>query len=117
MGYGVTRAYSFTMGAAKTTATVNVGQSYERTYLQIPTFTSITALDLYVSPDGTQTYYQVGQGVPTTATIQCLKFQIAATATSGGMTVPIPAGFQYYKVVAVDSAPAAAMGFQVICSS
>lgn len=115
MGHGLFKAYSFTMGAGSTTASVDLGRAFSKVYLQIPTFASTTALDIYASPDGTQTYYQVGKEIPNTTTVQSWSFTVAASAGANGRLVPIPPGFQRYRVVAADSAPSAAHGFQVLC--
>jgi hypothetical protein len=116
MGHGVFRAYSFTMAAQAGSASVNLGRSFQRVYLQIPSMASTTGLDVYASPDGTQTYYQIGKEVPNTTTVQSWSFTVAASAAANGRLVQIPAGLQFYKIVASDSAPSGAQGFQVLCA-
>lgn len=114
MGHGAYRAYSFTMAATAGSASVNLGRSFSRVYLQIPTMASSAGLDIYASPDGSQTYYQLGKEVANTTTVQSWSFTVAASAAGSGRLVPIPAGLQYYKIVA-DSIPTTALGFQVLC--
>lgn len=114
MGHGVFRAYSFTMAAAGTTAVVDLGRAFSRVYLQVPSMTSSANLDLYASPDGTQGYYQLGKEIPNTTTVQSWSFTVAASAAANGRLVPIPAGFQCYRVLA-DSAPAGAQKFMLLC--
>lgn len=105
------------MAAAAGSASVSLGRGYSQMYLQVPSMASTTSLDLYVSPDGTQPYYQLRNWPnAATATIQIGTFIIAATCSSGGAVIPIPGGFQNYKVVATDSAPSGAQGFQVLCA-
>lgn len=111
---GVFREFSFTMGATSGSASVTIDQAYTKIYMQVPTFTSIAALQLSASPDGTQTFYQVANEIPNSTTVQCWPFAIPATATSGGFIVPIPAGMLAYKVVA-DSVPTTALNFKLIC--
>lgn len=115
MGHGLFKSYSFTMGAAIGSATVNLGRGYPKVYLQVPTFASTTGIDIYASPDGTQTYYQIRKEVPVTTTVQSWSFSVAASAMANGGLSPIPPGFQYYKIVATDSAPSGALSFQVYC--
>lgn len=114
MGHGAYKAYSFTMAATQGSAAVNLGRSFTRAYLQIPTMASAANLDIYASPDGAQTYYQLGKDVPNTTTVQSWSFTVAASAAAGGRLVPIPTGLQYYKIVA-DSIPTTALGFQILC--
>jgi hypothetical protein len=114
MGHGVFKAYSFSIAAAGTTGVVNLGRSFQKVYLQIPTMTSAANLDIYASPDGSQTYYQLGKEVPNTTTVQSWSFTVNASAAANGRLVPIPAGLQYYRIL-VDSAPAGAQGFQMLC--
>lgn len=116
MGHGVFRTYSFTMAATAGSASVNLGRSFDKVYLQVPTMASATGLDIYASPDGSQTYYQLGKEVPNTTTVQSWSFTVAASAAANGRLVPIPAGLQFYKIISSDSAPTAALGFQVLCA-
>jgi hypothetical protein len=116
MGHGLFKAYSFTMGAAAGSASIDVSRAFSKVYLQVPTFASTTALDVYASPDGIQTYYQLSKEVPNTTTVQAWSFTIAASAMAGGRLVPLPAGVRFYKIIAADSAPAGALGFQMLCS-
>lgn len=114
MGHGLSKAYSFTMSAAVGSASVLLGRSFAKVYLQIPTMASASALDVYASPDGTQTYYQLRHSPIASTTTQTWSYTIAQSAPVNGALVPIPGGFQAYKIVA-ESIPAAALGFQVIC--
>jgi hypothetical protein len=116
MGHGVFRVYTATMAAAATTATFDLGRSFRQVYLQIPTFASISALDLYAAASAAGTYYQVGKPLVSTTTVESWTFSVAATATSGGRMLPIPGGLQYFQVKATDSAPAGAMTFKAICA-
>lgn len=114
MGFGT--YYPMTMGATSSSASVNLQRAFERVYLMIPTMPSSTALDVYGSVDGSS-YYQIRKEPANTTTVQAWTFIVAATAGANGGIVPIPAGFKYYKVVATDSAPTSAIGFNVICGN
>jgi len=115
MGFGT--YYAFTMGATSSSASVNLQRAfYDPIYLQIPTMASASALDVYGSIDGTN-YYQLRKPVPNTTTVQSWTFTVAASAGANGGIVPIPGGLKYYKIIATDSAPTAALGFNIICGN
>lgn len=115
MGHGLYKVYVATMAAAGTAATFDLGRSYRKVYLQVPTMTSSANLDIYAAAASGDTYYQVGKEVPNTTTVQSWSFTVNASAAANGRTVPMPDGLQYFKVVA-DSAPAAATAFKVLCA-
>lgn len=108
--------YAMTMAATAGSASVNLQRAFDKVYLMIPSMVSSSALDLYGSVDGTN-YYQVKKEPANTTTVQAWTFIVAATAGANGGIVPLPAGFKYYKIVATDSNPTAALGFNVICGS
>lgn len=68
MGFGVIRPHAITMAAASDSMSVNVQQAFAKVYLQIPTMTSNSAIDVYASIDGTN-YFQVRGMVPTPITV------------------------------------------------
>lgn len=112
---GASRNFTKAMAAAGTTLVVDCTKGWSNVNLLCASMVSSSALDLYAGVDGT-TFYQVKVKNPTTATVQINSFIIAASAVVNGGIVPIPQGFQYYKLVATDSAPAAAINFTVVCS-
>ena len=101
-----------TMAAAGSTASGDLQRTYQKVYVQIPTMTSVTALDIYASVDGSS-YYQIRKEVVNTASVQASSFIVPSSAAANGSLMPIPGGFQFYKVVATDSAPAAATTFKL----
>ena len=113
MGYGYPRILTATMAAAGTTAVFDCGGAFAKVYLQVPSFSSSTALDVKGAVSGT-TFYQIRRETGNTATAGAT-FIVAATAMANGGIVPLPAGFPYYQIVATDSAPAAALTFKIIC--
>jgi dihydroorotase len=112
---GATRNFVKTMAAAGTTIVVDCTKAWANVNMVCASMVSSSALDLYASVDGSA-FYQVKTRNPTTATVQINSFVIAASTVVNGGIVPIPAGFQYYRLLATDSAPAAAIGFTVVCS-
>ncbi len=104
-----------TMAAAVGSVTVDLGGNWERVFLSIPSMVSASALDVYVAVTTDQTYYQLRKEIPNTTTVQCWSFVVSAIAN--GAVVPLPAGFRYMKLIATDSAPAAAIGFKIMCDS
>lgn len=115
---GFSKGYVMTMAAAGTTATVDVLEGFERCYLQISSHASATALDVYASVNGGSNYYQVRHAPnPLTATVMGASFIIAASMMSQGAIVPMPPGFRYYKIIATDSAPAAAVVFTLLANT
>lgn len=106
-----------TMASADSQVIADLGGYWDKVHLEIPTMASVSALDVYVATDSTQTYYQLGKEVPNTTTVQAWSFTIAASAAANGRTVPFPSGFRYVKLKAADSAPSAAVGFKFICDS
>jgi hypothetical protein len=114
MGYGRYRAFSMTMGATSGSASVDLGGAFTHVYLQVPTMASAANLDLFVKATSGESFYQVFHTVPTTTSVQSISFVIGSTGTTNGKVLPLPAGFQFYKVVA-DSVPTAALSFKVIC--
>lgn len=114
---GFSKGFSFTMSAAVGSATVDVGQGYSRVYLQISTFSSASALDVYGSADGGTTYYQLRHMAVASASSQTPTFIVASSAMVNGAMVPIPAGFAQYKIKATDSNPTAALTFSLLCNT
>lgn len=114
---GFSKGYRFTMSAGIGSAAVNVVEGFERAYLQVSTLSSATALDIYASADGGTTYYQVRHMAVASASSQSPTFIVASTAMANGAMVPIPAGFQYYKVACTDSNPSAALGFTLLVNT
>lgn len=110
--------FTKSMSSGSSLATFDVGGSWTRIFLQIPTFTSQTALGIEVAVASSATYYQLAQELPQTTTAQIWAYVVAATATSGGFLLPLPvSNFQFFRVVAKDSAPTGAVDFKVICSN
>ncbi len=101
-----------TMASAVVSASGDLQRTYQRVYLQIPTMASVTALDLYASVDGSS-YYQIRKEVVNTASVQATSFVVPSSAAANGALMPVPGGFQYYKIIATDSAPTAATTFKL----
>lgn len=116
MGHGLYQVYSMTMGALAGSATVTLGRAFAKVYVEVASLVSVTGLDVYVARASGGTYYQLSKEVPNTTTVQSWSFTVASSAMANGRTVAIPAGFQFYKFIAADSAPTAAYAFNVICS-
>lgn len=117
MGHGIHRVFTKTMagGATQTTLPFNIGMTYQRLYLQVPTMASTANLSIDVSADDGSTYYQLRHPpLAVTTTVAAPTFIVAATAAANGGMVPVPGGFQYFRLV-VDSSPTAATTFKVIC--
>ena len=114
---GFSKGYPFTMAAATGSAVVNVIEGFERAYLQVSTLSSASAMDIYASADGGSTYYQLRHMAVASASSQSPTFIVASTAMANGAMVPIPAGFQYYKVACTDSNPAGALAFTLLVNT
>ena len=114
MGHGLHKIYASTMAASSTTSSeVNLGRSYQNVYLMIPTMASTTnGLSIYASDASGGSFYQVLQPSINSATVTTNPYVINSAASQ--VMVPIPAGFQFIKVVAA-AAPAVATTFKIIC--
>lgn len=117
VNHGFSKGYTFTMAAATGSAVVNVGEGFQRAYLQVSTLSSASALDVYASADGGTTYYQIRHMAVASATSQSPTFIVASSAMANGAMVPVPAGFQFYKVACTDSNPSAALGFTLLVNT
>jgi hypothetical protein len=115
MSLGVIKPTLLTLSAAVGSASVTMARAYDRVYLQVPTMASSSALDVYVSADGSS-YYQFRKEAPNTSTVQNHSFIVAASCLANGSVVPLPGGFKGYKLVATDSNPTAAGSFYIVCS-
>lgn len=112
------QVFTNSMPSGQSLVTFDVGGAFTRMFVQVPSFTSQTALGIEVATASNATYYQFAQEVPQTTTVQVWPYLIAATATSGGFLVPLPvSNFQYFRFRAKDSSPTAAVDFKVICSN
>jgi hypothetical protein len=112
MSYGSRNFVPMAMSAGVASASGDLQRTYQRVYLQIPTMASVTALDLYASLDGSS-YYQIRKEIVNTASVQATSFVVPSSATVNGSLMPVPGGFQYYKILATDSAPAAVTTFKL----
>lgn len=115
MAYTPVRTFVKTMASADSVAVFDTAEPWQQVYLQVPTMASNTAIDIYAGADSSN-FYQVRQQVGNTTTVQAWSFVVAASAGANGAIVPIPGGFQFYKIKATDSAPTAATVFKLICS-
>jgi len=93
MSTGLHKPYTSVLeltSGATLTSSANLGRTYRRVYLEVPTMASG---DLYIhaSIDGTN-FKRVTEADPNQGT----DFIIASAVTN--RIVPIPAGFQYYKI-------------------
>ncbi len=116
MGHGAISVFTKSMVSANSLVTFDLQRAWTKVYVQVPTFASTTALDLYLAATSSSTFYQLGKDIPNTTTVQAWSFTIAASTTANGRMVPIPGGFQYFRIFTADSAPTAAVDFKVICS-
>ena len=119
MGWGLYKIQTKTMagGASQSTLPFNLGQTFERVFLQVSTMTSAANISIDVSPDAGTSYYQLRHSPnPLTTTVAVPTFIVAATAAANGSIIPLPPGFQYFRVN-VDSSPAAAVAFTVVCGN
>lgn len=106
------------MSSANSLVTFDIGNyAFDRIWIQVPTMTSVSNLDIYVATASNATYYQLRQEVVATGTTQCISFSIAASCAANGALVPVISHglFQYFRIKATDSAPTAAVDFKVIC--
>lgn len=112
------QVFTNSMPSGQSLVTFDVQGSYTRMYIQVPSFTSQTALGIEVGATSAATYYQFFQEVPQSTTVQAWPYLIAATATSGGALIPLPfSNFQFFRIRAKDSSPTAAVDFKIICSN
>lgn len=113
MGQGVYRVFAATMASADSVVSFfnTGGRAFSRVYLECPSFPSASTIDIYAGATSTA-FYQVRKD-PQVATP--VTFSIDGTAVANGGTIPIPGGFQYYRLQ-VASAPTAAKSFNLICS-
>jgi hypothetical protein len=116
MGHGLHQVFVKTMASADSVISGwDLGRAFSKVYLQIPTMSSNSALDVYASVDGSS-FYQIRKEAVSTSTVQAHSYIVAASAAANGGIVPLPGGFRYYKIQATDSAPTAATTFKIICS-
>jgi len=118
LNLGFSRGFQFTMAAQTGSATVSLPEGFQNPYLQVSSLPSATSLDVYASVDGGTTYYQL-RHYPSnqTATVAAPSFIVAGIVMTHGGIVPVPPGFQYYRIKCTDSNPSAALTFTLLGST
>lgn len=116
MGFGLYKQISVTYATGAVSFTVNLTRPWRNVYLECATNSSGSAMDVYAANAAAGTYKQIRMPAANTASSQSPSFIIAATAMAGGAMVPIPAGFQYYKVLMTDSALTVSTAYIFHCS-
>ena len=87
--------------AASLTSAVDIGEKqYNSAYLEIPTMTSNSALNVLAAATLDGTYRQVYHPAINTSTAEANAFQIASSVSG---LIPIPNGLQYLKIQATAS--------------
>lgn len=117
MGYGVYRPYAATMASAGTlTSEVDVGRIYGSVYLEIPTMNSNTQIHIqaaYATSANGGVYRRLTHPMINSSTVGTNDFAITSGVTS--RMVPIPNGFQYYKVESTATVDNGCV-FRIICA-
>lgn len=112
---GMVCVFPATMTSANSLATWNLGEkAWLNSRIVCPSMPSSTALDMYISPDGT-TYYQL-RNQASTSSVQVATFTVPATLAANGGVMPVNALGKYVQIRATDSSPTAATTFYMICS-
>jgi hypothetical protein len=89
----------------------DLGGLYDELYLKIPTMASAADIYLHGSVDNS-TYYRISQPpVANTSSVQLNDFRVVSTTSQ--RFVPIPTGFQYYKIE-LSTLASADIGFEII---
>lgn len=113
MSFSPVQVFSTNIAAAGTTATFDLGgRAFQHVNLVIPSMVSPGNITIFAAATGT-TFYEMRSRSASTSTVQLNTFVIAAAGN--GAIVPMTQGFQYYRLF-IDSAPAAATNFKIICS-
>jgi len=105
----IQRVYSVDLtSGATSTSSVDLGAVYRRVYLEVPTMAS-GSLYIQASSDNS-TFRRVTEADPNQGT----DFVINSAVTQ--RLVPIPAGFQYYKVESTSGATDTTTTFNIIAT-
>ncbi len=110
---GACIAFTKTMSTGATVATFNVGGSFNRYFLMIPSMASNGDVRLNVSPDDST--YKALYHAPTVATATPTLFNIASSISN--CVIEVPALSQYFQVAITTATTATAYQFTVICGA
>lgn len=110
---GACIAFTKTMSSGATVATFNVGGSYTRYFLMIPSMASGGDVRINMSPDNST--FKALYHAPTVATATPTVLNIASSISN--CCVSLPALGQYFQVAVTTAATATAYQFTVICGA
>lgn len=116
MAFSPVKYFSTFIASAQNSATFDLGGvHFDTAYLVVPTMASGGNISVWTAITPTSTFYEIRDKAYGTSTVQFNTFIVAASAAANGAIVPLPPGFQHYKLI-TDSAPTAATTFRIICS-